>query len=272
VNERGGDQVGPWTQIKLEIVRKYATAYTRIIRRYRLRPVYVDAFAGFGAHTLKETNTWIPGSPLNAMLVDPPFEEFHLIDIAADRVAALRRTLENWPNVHVHGGDCNEILLRDVFPRVAAVPRNRVLCFLDPYGLHLDWGVVAEAGRLGTVEVFLNFPVLDMNRNALWRDADKAHPQQRARLTRFWGDESWRDAAYDRTQNLFGWPEKLGNEVVVTAFCNRLKEVAGFRYVAPALPMRQHTNSDVYYLLFASPNSTGAQIVSDIFAGHRNWQ
>ena len=43
---------------------------------------------------------------------------------------------------------------------------------LDPYGLHLDWEVIETAGKMRSIEIFLNFPIMDMNRNALWRNPD----------------------------------------------------------------------------------------------------
>ena len=51
-------------------------------------------------------------------------------------------------------------------------------------------------------------------------------------MTRFWGDESWKQAAYAKAHKdgLFGAPEtvKQANEEIVSAFRKRLKEVAGF--------------------------------------------
>ncbi len=47
-------------------------------------------------------------------------------------------------------------------------------------------------------------------------------------MTRFWGDESWHNAAYSGAGNLFGHPEKLSNEEVAAAYRKRLKEVGGF--------------------------------------------
>ncbi len=45
------DQIGYWSELKLEIVEKYARAYSRILNAQPgLRHVYVDAFAGPGIH------------------------------------------------------------------------------------------------------------------------------------------------------------------------------------------------------------------------------
>jgi len=45
----------------------------------------IDAFAGAGIHKLKSTGDWVLGSPLNALLVKPPFKEFHFIDLDGDK-------------------------------------------------------------------------------------------------------------------------------------------------------------------------------------------
>jgi hypothetical protein len=42
-----------------------------------------------------------------------------------------------------------------------------------------------------SIEVFVNFMVMDMNMNVLLRDPTKADPAQVARMDRFWGDRSW---------------------------------------------------------------------------------
>ena len=56
---------------------------------------------------------------------------------------------------------------------------NRALCLLDPYGLHLDWGVMLLAGQSRAIDLFLNFPVMDMNRNAIWRRTAKCPRRHR---------------------------------------------------------------------------------------------
>ena len=81
---------------------------------------------------------------------------------------------------------------------------KRGLCLLDPYGLHLDWQVIYTAGQMRSIEIFLNFPIADMNRNVLRRDENKVDDSQLERMNRFWGDESWKEAAYSTEGNLFG--------------------------------------------------------------------
>jgi three-Cys-motif partner protein len=111
---------------------------------------------------------------------------------------------------------------------------------------------------------------MDINRNALARDATKDRPKHDD-LTRFWGDDSWRSAAYEAQPLLFGGEElvKKTNEQFVDAFRKRLMQRAGFQFVAEPLPMRNSTRAVVYYLFFASPNTTGRKIVNNIFDRYR---
>src|SRR5437867_1796698 len=125
------DTIGDWSEIKLDIVRQYAGAYSTIFsgqQQAQFHHVYIDAFAGAGRNISKETGKFIRGSPLNALLVKPPLREFHFIDLDGEKVAALRRIVEERPDVHIYQGDCNEILLKKVFPQVRFENYCRGLC------------------------------------------------------------------------------------------------------------------------------------------------
>jgi three-Cys-motif partner protein len=266
------DEIGYWSEIKLEIVRKYASAYSKILANqpFIKRHLYIDAFAGVGVNISKETGEFVPGSPLNALLVEPRFRELHFIDMDGGRAAELRKLASNFTDVHVYEGDCNDILESSVFPLCRYEDYSRALCLLDPYGLHLNWSVILSAGQMKTIDIFLNFPVMDMNMNVLKHNQDKVSLEQVRRMDSFWGDDSWKEAAYRTDENLFGFPEKADNEVIAEAFRARLRDVAGFQYVPAPMPMRNTKGSVVYYLFFASPNKTGGKIVEEIFQEYRN--
>ena len=266
------DNIGEWSEVKLEIVRKYAFAYSRILsaKSFIRRHVYIDAFAGKGQHISKTTGEFIPGSPRNALLADPPFSEYHFIDLDADRVTAMNELKGSRNDVEVYHGDCNEVLLNKVFRRCEYGNFARGLCLLDPYALSVNWDVLERAGHMKSIEIFYNFMIMDANMNVLWKNPDKVSPTQVARMNAVWGDESWRDAAYRKAPTLFGEiEEKAGNDAIITAFQTRLREVAGFKYVPDPIAMKNSSNAVVYYLFFASPDQTGGKIVSEIFDKYR---
>lgn len=267
------DEIGYWSEVKLEIIRKYASAYSRILSNQSSikAHVYIDAFAGAGTHISKATGEPVPGSPLNAMKIEPPFSELHLIDLDGSRTTELRRLAAGDARVTVHTGDCNRVLLDRVFPRCRWSDRRRALCLLDPYKLNVNWEVLRVAGEMKSVEIFYNFMIMDANMNVFMRDPAKVTPTQAARMDAVWGDGSWRSAAYKTTSDLLGDLEEKGtNEDIAQAFRQRLQQVAGFRYVPAPIPMRNSKGAVVYYLYFASANETGAKIVSEIFDTYRS--
>jgi three-Cys-motif partner protein len=267
------DVIGYWSEVKLEIIKEYAAAYSKImskqssIRKY----LYIDAFAGAGKHISKTTGDFVSGSPLNALLIQPAFGEYHLIDLDRTRAAELRSLVGQRTDVEIYEGDANKVLLNEVFPRCTYERYCRALCLIDPYKLNVDWTVIERAGKMRSVEIFYNFMIMDANMNVLWHNPDRVSPEQSTRMDKAWGDHSWRDAAYEKIPGLFGEMEqKTDNEAVAEAFRKRLQKVAGFKFVPAPMPMRNEQGAIIYYLYFASQKETGASIVGDIFQKYRN--
>jgi three-Cys-motif partner protein len=194
------DEIGYWSEIKLEIVRDYASAYSRILNAKKLPHIYVDAFAGPGQHISKGSGEFVQGSPSNALDIRPPFHEYHFIDLNAAKIENLKRIAGARKDVYLYEGDCNDVLLRKIYPTLQFESYRRALCLLDPYGLGLKWELIFRAGQLGTIDMFLNFPVMGMNRNVLWRNPDKVSDERAAPMTAFWGDDSWKNAGKYRNR------------------------------------------------------------------------
>lgn len=266
------DEIGEWSRIKLEIIREYANAYTKILAAQSyLKHIYIDGFAGAGVHVDRDTKALIAGTPMNVLSIVPRFREYHFVELNPAKVAHLRQMASGVTAATVHEGDCNSVLTNKVLPTVQYRDYRRAFCLLDPYGLQLSWSVVAAAGALGTVDVLINFPIMDMNRNALWRNPEGVTPEDAARMTTFWGDESWRTAAYAEEPTLFGVESrKRDNEAVVDAFLARVQSHAGFKHVARPLPMKNTAGATVYYLVFASAKANAVGIMNDIFKKPRD--
>ena len=54
--------------------------------------------------------------------------------------------------------DATPYLTQKLLPLIQFEKFNRALYLLDPYGLHLDWEVIRQAGQTRALDVFLNFP------------------------------------------------------------------------------------------------------------------
>jgi three-Cys-motif partner protein len=150
VQESKYDEIGYWSEVKLDIIREYAAAYSRILSSQESPSFYhicVDAFAGAGVHISKRTGEFLPGSPFNALMVKPSFREYHYIDIDRKKVDELEKLAGSRKDIKIYHGDCNQVLLNKVLPSAKYSDFRRALCILDPYGLHLDWQLPIQLGK-----------------------------------------------------------------------------------------------------------------------------
>ena len=136
------DEIGPWSEIKLDILRDYAAPYSRILKSNGFHHGYIDAFSGPGLHIRKAGGEEVLGSPLVALGVEPPFDEYHFIDLDGEKVNFLQGQVGDRLDVTFYKADSNQVMLESVLPRFTYAKRTRALCVLDPYTLTLDWRVV----------------------------------------------------------------------------------------------------------------------------------
>jgi three-Cys-motif partner protein len=271
------DEVGYWTEMKLEIIRKYSSAYTTIMRKQPcIRGyAYIDGFAGAGEHISRTTGEKIDGSPALALRLPHSFTEYHFIDLDGKRIVHLRALKADRTNVHVWKGDCNDVLLNEIFPLFTYESYRRALCLLDPYNLNPSWPVVEKAGELRTIEIFLNFMIMDANKNVLKNDPSRVDEAQKRRFSAFWGDRSWEGIVYqEEPADLFGLKrlKNAATDIIINAYRERLMKVAGFRYVPDPIPMKNSKGVPIYYLFFASQNEKGFEIASNILNKYRDYQ
>ena len=66
------DEIQYWSEVKLDIVKEYAAAYSHIMaaQSFSRGHFYIDAFAGAGLNLSMRTGEFVLGSPLNALCVE----------------------------------------------------------------------------------------------------------------------------------------------------------------------------------------------------------
>ena len=113
---------------------------------------------------------------------------------------------------------------------------------------------------------------MDANRNILFEDLSMTKQEDIVRMNEFWGDEHWQELLYKRQKNLFGEIHQIridNFKKLALEFAERLKKVAGFKYVPEPILMRNTKNGPLYYLYFASQKDVANKIVKDIFDKYR---
>jgi three-Cys-motif partner protein len=273
------EAIGLWTEIKLQIIRECAAAYPTILKEqsWCRGYAYIDAFAGGGEFVAKEDQErLIPGSPMNALNVPNKFTEYHFIDIEKSKIERLKELTADRPekkSIHFYVGDANQVLCKKIVPKFPYSSFKQALCILDPYGVDIEWATIASLAPIKTMDVFINFPLMDINRNAALKKLETADPQQGSRLTKIWGDESWKQLAYDEQGGLFNASVLIkkirGNETLKQGFRERLKKKAGFSCVPDPILMTNTVGGPLYFLFFASQKQVAQNIAQYIFENYR---
>jgi three-Cys-motif partner protein len=97
------DEIGIWSELKLEIIEQFGAAYTTAFARNpKLKKYYIDAFSGAGQHVAKKTKMQIEGSPARALKLHPPFDGYYFIDLDDKKTDFLRAACGNRPDVHIY--------------------------------------------------------------------------------------------------------------------------------------------------------------------------
>ncbi len=192
-----------------------------------------------------------------------------MIEEDPEKVALLRHLTRDRSDVQIHPGDYRAHL-PGLLDRCRYHDFARGLCFLDPYGLSVDYSLLKQIAALKTVEIFFNFMLVGVNRNVLWRmNPSKISPARKALMARVWGHDHWVDELYERQPTLFGdVQKKVSNAQVVEAYRQRLL-AAGFAHVPQPIAMKNSRNAAVYYLFFCSPKAVAGDIVRDVFDKYR---
>jgi three-Cys-motif partner protein len=266
------DTVGPWSEDKLELLRKYLNAYTAIMqgqRWCRNGYHYVDAFAGTGRPRARDEERYIDGSPRVALTIQNPFHSYTFVEMSPWRVQRLQELRDEFRDrdIRIRQEDCNRVITTEITPRIRYEQFNRGLIFLDPFSMNTEWTTVEQIAETRALEIFMNFPVMALNRTALPNDPYALADAQVQRMNRFWGSNEWRVNIYEEVPTLFGPVEikihsttgrRLGQ-----LFKRRLEQV--FPYVTDPLVMTNSRNAPLYCLIFAGPHSLGTEIAQDIF-------
>jgi three-Cys-motif partner protein len=87
MNQFGGD----WTQQKVDIVYKYASAYLTVFKnKPSIKLLYFDGFAGTGE--IKTKGSLIEGAAIKVLGIDQPrrFDTYYFVELDADKCMGLK--------------------------------------------------------------------------------------------------------------------------------------------------------------------------------------
>lgn len=265
------DIIGPWSEDKLQLLKKYLQAYVTIMQSqsWCTGYHYIDAFAGTGRPRARDEERYIDGSLRVALTLQRPFHSYTFIEKTPWRVQRLERLVKEFPDqdIRIREGDCNQIITTEITSRIRYERFNRGLIFLDPFSMNTEWSTICQIAETRALEIFMNFPAMAINRTALPNDPNALTEVQVERMNRFWGSDEWRDDIYEQVPTLFGPIEmkirRTTGQRLGRLFKERLGEV--FPHITNPLVMTNSRNAPLYCLIFAGHNKMAAGIVESIF-------
>lgn len=208
---------GVHTRRKLDVVAKYLAAYVNVMKRQRFRLFYVDGFAGSGASAPKvdasqcsdsalfDPTDVLDGSPVRALSIEPPFDEYVFIDKKEDNVRSLVGLGDEFPNrrIGVLQGDANQRLL-EFCDSLSRDRQARAVIFLDPFGLSVNWNTIKAIAATEKVDLWYLVPVDGMSRQI---KGDGSFLPGASKIDQLWGSAEWRAKTVrriDSPPDLFG--------------------------------------------------------------------
>ena len=278
---------GDWTSSKLEALEKYLKAYrvifTRNIKAKYFNTVYIDGMAGSGNwvvsidHTSpsdqislfepeeeKDAVNYLRGSSRIALELESPFDYYTFIDLDEEKATVLSNLISSKYSqmerrTRVIHGECNDEV-RNICSRIDW-KKWRGVCFLDPYGMEIEWETIEVIAETKALDLWLLFP-LGMSVCRLLRKEELPKGKYADRLTKLFGCSDWRNRFYATStqMTLFGPEEKTVREAdfseIGSYFIERLKSVF-WNAIDTPLILRNSKGSPIYLLCFAVGNEKG---------------
>jgi len=162
--------VGDWAEDKYRLVQLYDQLFsTGMKNKWEVR-VYIDLYAGPGVSRIRGTDRLLLGSPLLALAVPDPFDQYIFCEADESFRSALeQRVRKLFPSANAWfiPGDCND-QIEEVCRAIPSPSRERRVlsfCFVDPFDVSLRFSTVRRLSYYYLDFLFLLALHMDANRN-----------------------------------------------------------------------------------------------------------
>jgi three-Cys-motif partner protein len=273
MNQFGGN----WTEAKMEIVVAYAKAYLTIMNKQAwAKTLYFDGFAGSGLIDINEdVQETVKGTALRILDIEQPqpFDMYYFVEKESDYAESLKLSIKtDYPNkknnAFVVQNDCNAKLF-DMAKFLRKNSNYRVLAFVDPYGMSVNWDSINALKGLG-IDLWILVPT-GLGVNRLLKTDGNISDAWLIKLEQFLGLSRSEiiDHFYSKTivNTLFGNEtlinkEKSAVQKAGILYTQQLKTV--FDYVSDSFVMRNSNNSIMYHFMMATNNTAALKIANDV--------
>lgn len=278
VSEPSSGWGGDWTKKKIEILVEYAKAYLIIMHKHPYwKLLYFDGFAGSGM-IVKDDKIDLDitiGAACRIVEIDEPrpFDFYYFVEKDKHNAKLLvQNTKEAFPdkNITIKIEDCN-VKLKDLANYLQTIngKKTRVLAYLDPYGMQLEWASIIDLANAG-IDMWVLAPT-GMGVNRLLKKNGDISDIWIERLKKFLGlsEEEIRDYFYKEKidYTLFGEQKHISKEENAIEKAGKLYKIrleTVFKFVSDPFILKGTKGNIMYHMFLASNNLVAVKIANDI--------
>ena len=264
---------GPWTQIKLDALEDYLSAFTKASQRAR-GTVYLDLFAGAFSNKDRLTGAPIMGSPYRALSVTPPFSKvygFELQEKTAKQLEAKLREAFPDRDLAITPGDCNSTAPQVLNSMDAYWRKKPTFAMIDQFMAEVHWDAIRALAR----HRLRSAPNRPVRKTELWlyfgdsfipRGLGSKTPGEAeaiaARVDRMYGNAKWRLIKQARDDDVI--TGKTLKAELVNLMRWQLEKELGYAVTVP-LEFINERGGRLYTVIFATDHPVGERIMRHIF-------
>ena len=239
--------------------------------------LYFDGFAGSGI-IIKEHEADVEitiGAARRIVEINEPrpFDFYYFVEKDKHNAELLKHnTVDAFPlkNISIKNEDCN-VKLKDLasYLRSAHGQKTKVLAYIDPYGMQLEWASILELAEAG-IDIWILTPS-GIGVNRLLKKNGEISDIWINRLEKFLGlsEKEIREYFYKEKTEL----TLFGEEKYVSKEENTIEKAGGlyksrlemvFKYVSEPFILKSTKGNIMYHMFLASNNFTAVKIANDI--------
>lgn len=260
---------GPWSEIKLDALTRYLSAFTIASKKAAGRTLYLDLFAGSADNVNRATGDDIEGSAVRALSTEPRFGKLVFCEMSPLAAASLSARLSNaFPgrDFVVCPQDCNVAIPSQLERLPVSWRMAPTFAFVDQYSAQVDWSTTTYLSTYkhpsrSKVEQWIYFGDSFYARGLMGPNGAKNFRFAR-RLDAMFGTTAWRRIMAAREDGVLGGRE--AQLELINLYRWRLVNDLGYRFALP-LSVPSDDGRPLYTLIFASDHDAGHGIMSAVF-------
>lgn len=268
---------GSWTEQKINILETYAIQFLKVFKnKPNEKLLYFDGFAGSGSIELESDQESEPkiieGAALKILKIEEPraFNMYYFVEKKKTIAKSLEEKIRaQFPNkeIYVQAKDCNQ-KLKDLagFLKSFKGKDYKVLAFIDPKGMQLEWSSL-EILRGLKIDLWILNPTSGANRLLVRKKEIDESWLNRLKLFLGMKEDDILNHFYSKRTNLFGDIDLVKENDPI----NRLHElyasrIAGniFKYVSNPKVLKNNTGSPLFHFFMATNNEIGLRIANSV--------